>query len=231
MSRDSDSKLTFGNILLSLLLLGTIVVIGLIGFVYFELTRTPQHAPLKLDQPTDSTQQKIDALSPQGKTQSIYQERRPSLPPQASQAQPTTENNKQTAEAVDAPVYANDVAPPVVKPKPPKPPKPPREKTQTAQEDTTIPPPTKLSPNNNKGEVVLQPTNTPAPRRETGERTLQPKNIPQNIQPLNSGRSSDDSGNSRSRNQNSGGGERVLQPKNPPRQQQNDGGSNIDNLF
>lgn len=66
MSYESESKLTFGNILLGLLLLGVVVVIGLIVFVYFALTKQSNNKNTIL--PTDAPpSQSIDRLSPDGR--------------------------------------------------------------------------------------------------------------------------------------------------------------------
>ena len=41
-NRKNKGKITFGNIMLTLLVLGLFVVIGLIGTLYVTLTKTPE---------------------------------------------------------------------------------------------------------------------------------------------------------------------------------------------
>ena len=47
-NRKNKGKITFGNIMLTLLVLGLFVVIGLIGTLYVTLTKTPEQTRARL---------------------------------------------------------------------------------------------------------------------------------------------------------------------------------------
>lgn len=195
---ESESKLTFGNILVGLLLLGVVVVIGLIVFVYFALTKPETRKTTAADD-TPAAQQ-IDRLSPDGRTL-------PSVPrSEASKVATPTNNKTQQAEAdkianemrktnetaitnVDSSM-ANKAAlgtGEVVKPKQPKrtttAPKTPK-RTQTADSEKTTSERNTAANGERELKPVerqLQPTNQPINikrRADTteGERQLQPTN-------------------------------------------------------
>lgn len=249
MSYESESKLTFGNILLGLLLLGVVVVIGLIVFVYFALTK-PSSSKGFTPQPDNPPAQTIDRLSPDGRTL-------PSVPRSqalSNGAKPAETNNNDTAQqnAADkvakeldtgtATMNARDVAtaptgetkPKAVnKPKPVQKPKPAQtnndDAANTSERNSSE---RTLTPTNkNTGERTLEPTNRRTPRNDNstaGERPLPPKNSAPPAQPT---RRSDDSGSrSSSSRSNETSGERQLKPVEKPRNS-GGGGNNIDNLF
>lgn len=60
------NKLTFGNIIIGLLLLGVIIVISLIALVYFELTQTPKRTAAQ--QAGTNPTMSVEAMSPDGRT-------------------------------------------------------------------------------------------------------------------------------------------------------------------
>lgn len=253
MSYESESKLTFGNILLGLLLLGVVVVIGLIVFVYFALTK-PSSSKGFTPQPDNPPAQTIDRLSPDGRTL-------PSVPRSqalSNGAKPAETNNNDTAQqnAADkvakeldtgtATINARDVAtaptgetkPKAVnKPKPVQKPKPAQtnndDAANTSERNSSE---RTLTPTNkNTGERTLEPTNRRTPRNDNannaaGERQLQPSNR-NTPPPQRATRNNDDSGSrSSSSRSNETSGERQLKPVEKPRNS-GGGGNNIDNLF
>lgn len=254
MSYESESKLTFGNILLGLLLLGVVVVIGLIVFVYFALTKNSSSKTNFTPNDTPPAQT-IDQLSPEGKTL-------PSVPraqaldgKKASAPVANPDSAQQNAAdkvvkdlATDAPpnmagrdVLANNaVAGERPKPKPKPKPKPvnPDAAANGERNNTAVAGEKPLTPTNRiAGERDLQPTNKrPTQRNESvaGERPLQPQqniNRQPAIQPARSTRN-DDSG-SRSRSNSSG--EIPLKPTNTNSKPRNNNGGGsgtaIDDLF
>lgn len=243
---ESESKLTFGNILVGLLLLGVVVVIGLIVFVYFALTKPETRKTTAADD-TPAAQQ-IDRLSPDGRTL-------PSVPRSEASKVATPANNKtQQAEAdkianemrktnetaitnVDSSM-ANKAAlgtGEVVKPKQPKrtttAPKTPK-RTQTADSEKTT------SERNTaaNGERELKPTNERPlqpinikRRADTteGERKLEPTNKRETAPARETTRRETPRRETPANNSNSGG-ERKLEPVKKAPARSNEG---FDNLF
>lgn len=248
MSYESESKLTFGNILLGLLLLGVVVVIGLIVFVYFALTKNSSSKTNFTPNDTPPAQT-VDQLSPEGKTL-------PSVPraqaldgKKASAPVANPDSAQQNAAdkvvkdlATDAPpnmagrdVLANNaVAGERPKPKPKPKPKPvnPDAAANGERNNTAVVGEKPLTPTNRiAGERDLQPINKrPTQRNESvaGERPLQPRNTQQPSRPIVL-REREDSG---SRSNSNSSGERPLKPVEKPRNSNGGGGgNNIDNLF
>lgn len=62
----NNRKLTFGNILLTLLVLGTLVVIGLMGKLYIELTKTPEKTE-QMHKERQQNNQQVEVMSPNAK--------------------------------------------------------------------------------------------------------------------------------------------------------------------
>lgn len=245
MSYESESKLTFGNILLGLLLLGVVVVIGLIVFVYFALTK-PSSSKGFTPQPDNPPAQTIDRLSPDGRTLPSVP-RAQALNNGAKPAETNTDSAQQTAADKAAKeldmgtptMNARDVAAtqsgetkpkPVVKPKPVKPKPVQNNNDATANTSERNSGERPLTPiNKNTGERPLEPINKRTPRNDStaAERPLPPKNSA----PAQTTRRNDDSGSRSSSNRSSdSSGERPLKPVDKPRNS-GGGGNNIDNLF
>ena len=74
----AKSKITFGNILLTLLVIGTFVVIGLMYVLYREISKPTVIGPEAQQQPAAS--RPVEALSPDGKPVSPTPVRDASLP-------------------------------------------------------------------------------------------------------------------------------------------------------
>lgn len=208
------SKFTFGNILIGLLLLGTLTVITLIILVYFELTRTPKHTP-SLPMETSAPALPVEAMSPDGRPVAPAVQHNNLNNPQQKAASETA-IQKEADEAVaalktdDNPINTRALTagtPPPRKPRPRRPKEPTGENAQNNRHN-----------NANRGEVALEPTNTP-PR---GERPLTPRNS----------RNSESSGSTQRARNNNDSGERALSPVKPPQRNNHDKPSEaIDALF
>ena len=66
-NRKNKGKITFGNIMLTLLVLGLFVVIGLIGTLYVTLTKTPEQTAANYKREQES-QAQIECWSPTNKS-------------------------------------------------------------------------------------------------------------------------------------------------------------------
>lgn len=222
MSKNSNSKFTFGNIMIGLLALGTLIVSALIALLYFEVTRTPKRTAAVVQENAPAAT--VEAMSPNGAVAVRKIGVDGSAASQAA-SQPDDPNRQQEAEAA-ANALNSSIAPPPVNtraltsgqnvPRKPRPKRPPRENSDSARNSER----SRSSQNNTTGEVALEPVNVPR------ERPVQPR------------RERSDSGSgergSRSRNNSqSSGGERELTPVRPPsRQPQNNKQSEaIDALF
>lgn len=230
---EPKSRMSFGNILLSLLLLGTITVIGLIVLVYFKLTNPSERTtvtPVQASAPA----RPVEKLVPNGTNMVSASDANPNP---ASVRQPPllipySQQNAQAKDAEDAVNTLNNsntkynsraLTDGAVVPKKTTPRR--RTNTQTENAENTTTPATRnntRSSRNNQaiaGEVPLQPTNAPR------ERTLTPRNTPSASQ--------NNTNNERPRRtytappRNEQQGERVLTPTRPARKS-NDA---IDELF
>lgn len=183
---NTKSKMTFGNILLSILLLGTLIVIGLIVLVYFQLTDPSQRTTNSQIQNT-STQppQTVSILLPDGSEK----ERRVVDPNHQSASQTTTPASATINQDADniANNLKNDQSDQlnnraltggnIYTPRRPRP-KPRHDNTASNTNNTSnnyrsYNRNSYTNHGNNKGEVPIEPNNT-------HERTLQPKNSHQN---------------------------------------------------
>lgn len=232
---ESQSKLTFGNILVGLLLLGVVVVIGLIVFVYFALTK-PESRHTTAVPANESANQQVERLSPAGGT----------LPPvprsEASKVAAPTHNNAQQSDADKAvkdikgtttanqtvgaagtqglanagALDAGEVRPKTPKTKhKPKPPKPPVA-TESVNDE-------RVSQQNTNGAIQLEPINRKS--NTQGERPLKPINSVDKPRETTSSTTRREPTPSRQPNQNSG--ERDLKPVQKTSPRSND----FDNLF
>lgn len=172
----SAGKITFGTILLTLLVLGTFVVGGLMYTLYRELTETPEKTANWHEQ---QQKQQIEVMSPDGKPgERVY--RAPGQPAAASvpTAATTAPPAAQTGTAASAPppsALEGEAAPKIPTAKKPQAKKP-TAATDIPAEQPLRPEP---APHTTAGEVPLRPTNT-APR-DSGEQRERP------LKPLPSG--------------------------------------------
>ncbi|QMT31925.1 hypothetical protein [Alysiella filiformis] len=252
MSYESESKLTFGNILLGLLLLGVVVVIGLIVFVYFALTKQSNNKNTIL--PTDAPpSQSIDRLSPDGRAlpsvpraQASGENAKPKTAANATDNTTANSHGDKIAKELNgdnAAINARDVAiaperparterpKPIYKPKP-KPAVANNNDADSANSERNTGERTLTPTNKIAGERTLEPTNKPrfVPRSDStsGERPIQPSNRTNTSRSTRNDDASSGSRSSGSRNSDSFA-EKPLKPLNKPRS--NGGGDNIDNLF
>ncbi|MDO5355882.1 MAG: hypothetical protein Q4E77_00085 [Conchiformibius sp.] len=213
----SKTKFTFGNILLSLLLLGTVVVIGLIVLVYFQLTSTGQRSSRQQPVAESTPNRPIEIMSPDGKPAFRPQNADGSQPPQAASdtVQQEADAAANALKADNSPVNTRALTSGAYVPRKPRPPRQPRVKREKEYGNRGY------AANNGdsqssksgslKGEVPLEPVNR-APR----EKPLVPKN---------SERANRERGNN-----NNNSGERQLTPVKPIRQNKQQSES-IDALF
>ena len=103
-NRKNKGKITFGNIMLTLLVLGLFVVIGLIGTLYVTLTKTPEQTAANYKREQES-QAQIECWSPTNKTGRDCGASTP-----AAQANGLTPQQKSAASAVAYQIEAQNQA-------------------------------------------------------------------------------------------------------------------------
>ncbi|WP_027009484.1 hypothetical protein [Conchiformibius kuhniae] len=215
MSNHTNSKFTFGNILLGLLALGTLIVSALMALVYFEVTRTPKRTAAIVQQENGASAAPVEAMSPDGRPVTVAT----ANPGAEAASAPADPDRRKEAEAAASALNADSAAalPPVNTraltggqqvPRKPRPKRPPRETANAEAAQNTR----SQRSQNTGGEVALEPVNVPR------ERPLPPRNR------------NSDSGNSRpSRQSQASSGERELTPVRPA--QNNRQTEAIDALF
>lgn len=169
MSKNTK-RITFGNIMVTLLVLGTFTVIGLLGKLYIELTKTPDNTAARQQQ--QQQQQQTQLISPDAKKKPEYNNDNQNASaavatnnPRVQAAQPTTVSSMAMA---SEPSNINTM--PLTTSANKKPQTPKKVTTPSRDENTQ-------ANGNLSGEVPLQPTNAPAPRANnsnSGERKLVP---------------------------------------------------------
>ena len=103
-NRKNKGKITFGNIMLTLLVLGLFVVIGLIGTLYVTLTKTPEQTAANYKREQES-QAQIECWSPTNKSGRDCGASTP-----AAQANGLTPQQKSAASAVAYQIEAQNQA-------------------------------------------------------------------------------------------------------------------------
>lgn len=220
MSR-TDSKFTFGNILLGLLLLATVVVIGLIVLVYFQLTRPTQRGTGQTAAIEAPAKQPVEIISPDGKT---VRTDAAGSQPQSAQASAAAQQQQEAdaaaaalnTQTANAPINSSALTGGAAVPRKPRPrkPRPPKENTEYGSNGEPSARSSKYRQRNHNadsGEIPLEPTNR-APRESRRERPLVPRN------------------SERREARNDHEGERPLTPVKPKRQSKQPSEA-IDNLF
>lgn len=236
MSNHSNSKFTFGNILLGMLALGTLIVSALIALLYFEVTRTPKRTASVAEDNNSQPVTKVEAMLPDGATV-VRKVGVGGAASQAAASQSADPNRQQEADAA-ANALNNGLAPPPINTRAltsgqrvqrskPRPKRPPREYNGEAQQAR------------NSGERSSRNNANTGNSSSNGEIALEPVNVPpreRSVRPRRSERGDTASGgerSSRSRNSQSSGGERELTPVRPQSRpaQNNKQSEAIDALF
>lgn len=186
-------RFTFGQIMLSLLLLGVVVVIGLIVLVYFTLTDNSHKTSTFSPQPVSAPVRPVERFTPDGKPIAANTQVTPQSPLAASEAaaqqkaadEAVNQLNNATATQINQAALAGGAAAGALagqaRQRPPKP----RVRRQPINSETgeTTPQTRRRATNQNNetGEVPLQPIQrgerrlTPNNRTQQGERQLTPR--------------------------------------------------------
>ncbi|XXQ67429.1 hypothetical protein ACKLNO_07285 [Neisseriaceae bacterium B1] len=176
MSKVENKKrgLTFGNILLTLLVIGTFAVMGLMAKLYIELTKTPEKTAQMHE---EQQKQQVEVMSPNAQPgdKPVYRDAnaqaasKPMTQPALQQTMQTAAASQVVPESEIKEAALNSGAVPIKKPAAPVKKV---NKTEVAAEKP-------LKPINEvSGEVQLRPTNVPtraAAPAELGERPLKPQ--------------------------------------------------------